>query len=158
MSAMTTSSVTTCLSHQESAWWAAKARQESVIVEAVRKGLLTGDVRILVEHIYQCFLSVLSFPGSARLGEKASDVEQCWGASAKLPDRRPRPHWTGRVLVNEGIMFGELRFFSLLFCFWGVCMGVWEWMCEWMSLECNSCAQTLDRGQRCLGPDLQCPR
>ena len=23
-----------------------------------------------------------------------------------------------------------------------------------MSLECHSCAQTLDRGERCLGPDI----
>ena len=37
-------------------------------------------------------------------------------------------------------------------------MGWWEWMCEWMSLRCHSCAQTLDRGERCLGPDLHCPR
>ena len=42
MSAMTRSLVTTCPSHQESAWWAAKARQESVIVEVVRKGIVDG--------------------------------------------------------------------------------------------------------------------
>ena len=35
-------------------------------------------------------------------------------------------------------------------------MDVWEWMCECMSLQRHSCAQTLDRGERCLGPDLQC--
>ena len=37
-------------------------------------------------------------------------------------------------------------------------MGGWEWMCEWMSSWCHSCAQTLDRGERCLVPDFQCPR
>ena len=26
-----------------------------------------------------------------------------------------------------------------------------------MSLGCHSCAQTLDRGERCLGPDFKCP-
>ena len=41
------------------------------------------------------------------------------------------------------------------FCtFLGVCVGVWEWMCEWMSFQCHSCAQTLDRGEWCLGADL----
>ena len=52
--------------------------------------------------------------------------------------------------------FGELS--VSLFVNLGVCMGGWEWMCEWMSLQCHSCSQTLDRGERCLGPDLQCPR
>ena len=46
----------------------------------------------------------------------------------------------------------------ILFLFWGVCMGVWEWMCEWMPWQCHSCAQILDRGVRCLGPDLHYPR
>ena len=59
------------------------------------------------------------FTVSTVLGEKASDVEQSKGAGAKLPDRRPPAHWTGRGPVNEGIMFGELSllFLSLLFCF-----------------------------------------
>ena len=67
------------------------------------------------------------FSVSTVLGEKASDVEQSRGASAKLPGRRPPPHWTGRGQVNEGIMFSELR--VLLFVL-GVCMAGWEWMCE----------------------------
>ena len=70
---------------------------------------------------------------------------------------RPSPNATldRRGQLNEGVMFGELR--VLLFVL-VVCMGGWEWMCEWMSLPCRSCAPTLDRGDRCLGPDLQCPR
>ena len=84
-----------------------------------------------------------------------NDVEQSWGASAKLLGRRPPRHWTGRGQLNESGMFGEWR--VLLFVL-VVCMGGWEWMCEWMSLRCPSCAQTLDRGERCLAPDLQCPR
>ena len=86
MSAITTSSGTTCPSHQESAWGAAEARQERVIVEAVRKGSLAGRCWRFVEHICKCFLSVL--PES----EKASEMEQPRGASAKLPGRRPPPH------------------------------------------------------------------
>ena len=31
----------------------------------------------------------------------------------------------------------------------GVCMAGWEWMCEWISWEYHSCAQTLERGERC---------
>ena len=29
---------------------------------------------------------------------------------------------------------------------------------ECLSLQCHPCAQILDRGERCLGPDLQYPR
>ena len=70
---------------------------------------------------------------STVVGEKSSDVEQSSVASAKLPSRRPPPHWTGRGPVKKGIMFGELSFFSffsffsfLLFFFsavlcWSIC-------------------------------------
>ena len=54
------------------------------------------------------------FSVSTVLGEKASEVEQSWGAGAKLSGRRPPVHWTGIGTVNEGIVFGELR--MLLFC------------------------------------------
>ena len=56
-------------------------------------------------------------------------MEQSWGASAKLPCRRPPPLWTGRGQLNQGVTFSELM--VLLFVL-GVCMGGWEWMCEWM--------------------------
>ena len=38
---------------------AAEARQEKVIDEVVRNGLLLGDAQVFVEHIWKCFLSVL---------------------------------------------------------------------------------------------------
>ena len=60
MSAITTSSDSTCPSHQESAWGAAEARQEKFIVEVVRKAIIADFVYLFVEHIYKCFLSVLS--------------------------------------------------------------------------------------------------
>ena len=60
MSAITTSSGSTCPSHQESAWGAAEAKQEKDIAEVVRKDIVAGDVGVFVEHIYKCFLSVLS--------------------------------------------------------------------------------------------------
>ena len=153
MSAITTSSGFTCPSHQESAWWAAEARQERDIVEVVRKGIVVGKCWSL------CWTHLQMFSVSTVLGGKAWDVEQSWGACAKLPRGRPLPLWTGRGQLSESVMFGELRDF-LFVCFFvlGVCMGEWEWMCEWMSSQCHSCAQTLDRGERCLGPDLQCPR
>ena len=59
MSAITTSSGSTCPSHQESAWGAVEAIQEKVIEETER-ALLSGNVRICIEHIYKCFWSVLS--------------------------------------------------------------------------------------------------
>ena len=42
MSAIMASSGTTCLSHQEPTWGAAEARQEMVIAEVVRKGIVPG--------------------------------------------------------------------------------------------------------------------
>ena len=42
MSAIMTSSGSTCPSHQESAWGATEARQEMVIVEVVRKAIVVG--------------------------------------------------------------------------------------------------------------------
>ena len=62
MSAITTSSDSTCPSDQESAWGGAEARQEKVIVEVVRKGIIAGHLQM--------------FSVSTVLGEKASDVEQ----------------------------------------------------------------------------------
>ncbi len=55
MSAITTSSGTTCPSHQESAWGAAEARQERVILEFVRKAIVAVNfvVVVFVEHIYE---------------------------------------------------------------------------------------------------------
>ena len=147
----TTSSGTRCPSQQESTWAATEARQEKVILEVVRKGIF------VVKCWSISWTHLQMFSVSTVLGEKATAVKQSWEASAKLPDRRPSPRWTGRGPVNEGIMFGKL--IAFFFFFLGVCMEcVWEWMCEWMSLQCHSCAQTLDRGVRCLGPDLQCPR
>ena len=71
------------------------------------------------------------FSVSTVQGEKASDVEQSWGASAELPCRRVTLRWTGRGQLYEGIMFGELK--VLLFvCFRSVhgWMGGWDWMSE----------------------------
>ena len=55
-------------------------------------------------------------------GEKASEVEPSWGASAKLPGRRQPPPWTGRGPVNE-VMFGELRV-----CFLIVNFSEYAWL------------------------------
>ena len=44
MSAITTSSGSTCPSHQESAWGAAVARQEKIIVAVARKAILAGKM------------------------------------------------------------------------------------------------------------------
>ncbi len=70
MSAITTSSGSTCPSHQESAWGAAEARQEKVIVEAVRKGIVIEKCWSMSRtHLQMFFVSTV-------LGEKSSDVEQ----------------------------------------------------------------------------------
>ena len=44
MSAITTSLGSTCPSQQESAWAAAEARQERVIMEVVKKAIIAGNV------------------------------------------------------------------------------------------------------------------
>ena len=109
MSAITTSSGSTCPSHQESAWGAVEAIQEQVIAETVRKGV------VVVKCCSMCWPHLQMFFVSTVLGEKSSDVEQSRVASTKLPGRRPPPHWTGRGPVKKGIMFGELSGFC--FCF-----------------------------------------
>ena len=151
MSAITTSSSTKCPSHQESAWGASEAKQDKVIVEFVRKG-------IVGERCWNiCWTHLQMFSVSTVVGKKASDVGQSRGAGVKLPGRRPPPHWTERGPVKEGIMFGELSvlLFVFLFLFWGVCSGVWECPCEWMSWQCQCCAEILDRGVRRLRCALQ---
>ena len=155
VSAITTSSSSTCPSHQESAWWTAEARQERDIVEVVRKGIVVGKCWSL------CWTHLQMFSVSTVLGGKALDVEQSWKhlpsflAVAHYHFGQEEDSWTKpSCLVSWGFSF----FFFFFFFFLGVCMGEWDWMCEWMSSQCHSCAQTLDRGERCLGPDLQCPR
>ena len=63
------------------------------------------------------------------LADKASVVEQ---VPSFLKIDHSAAQCTGRGPVNKGIMFGELSILLLLFLlfFLGVCMGVWEWMCE----------------------------
>ena len=64
------------------------------------------------------------FSVSNVLDEKASEVEQSGGASAKLPGRRRPPHWTERGPVNE-VIFGQLRVFVFYFLF---LRSVYGWM------------------------------
>ena len=137
MSAITTSSGSTCPSHQESAWWAAEAKQERVIVGFVRKAIVVGKCWRM------CWTHLQMFSVSTVLGEKASDVEKSWGAGAELAESRPPPHWTGRGQLNEGIMFGELRcafhHFSSPFLFFLLLLllrSVHDWMGmdEWVNV------------------------
>ena len=105
-----------------------------------------------------CWTHLQMFSVSIVLVEKASDVEQSWGTGTKLPGRRPPPHWTVRGPVKEGVMFGELSVLQLLF-FVEEC--AWMFGNRWVS-ECLEDAiflmQTLDRGERCLAPNFQCPQ
>ena len=151
MSAITTSSGSTCPSHQESAWGAAEARQERDIVEVVRKGIVVCKCWSL------CWTHLQMFSVSTVLGGKAWDVEQSW---KHLPSFLAVAHYQfGQKRTNQRKRHvWWVEGFPVCLFVLGVCMGEWEWMCEWMSSQCHSCAQTLDRGERCLGPDLQCPR
>ena len=123
MSAITTSSGSTCPSHQESAWGAAEARQERHIVEVVRKGIVVGKCWSL------CWTHLQMFSVSTVLGGMAWDVEQSWGGCVKLPGGRPLPLWTGRGQLSESVIFGELSVF-LFVCFRSVhgWMGMDVWV------------------------------
>ena len=110
---------------QKTAWGAAEARQERVIVEAVKKPI------VVVKCGNMCWTHLQMFSVSTVLGEKVSVVEQYWGASAKLPGRRPPPHWTGRAQVKERIMFSKLRI--LLFVSFRSTNG-WMGMDVWVNV------------------------
>ena len=116
MSAITTSSGSTCPSHQESALGAAEARQERVILEVVRKAIVAGQFYFIC-----CGTHLQIFSVSTVLAEKTSDVDQSWRASAQLSGRRLLPHWTGRGQLIKGVMFGEL--IVSLFVTLRVCVG-----------------------------------
>ena len=97
MSAITTSSGSTCPSQQESAWGAAEARQERGTVEVVRNGIFGGRCWNICWTRLQMFsVRIVLEQGLFLQGDQASDVEQSWGASAKLPGRRPPPRWRGK--------------------------------------------------------------
>ena len=74
-SAITTSSGCTCPSHRESAWGNRKPGRKGLLWRLLERRLLAGDVGIFVEHIYKCFVPLLSY---------ASDVGQSLGAGVKL--------------------------------------------------------------------------
>ena len=57
---------------------------------------------VLFVCVCVCFVSTV-------LGDKASEVKWPGWASAKLPESRPPPQWTGTAPVNEGVLLGELR-------------------------------------------------
>ena len=112
MSAIMTSSGSTCPSHQESALELLKPGRKRLLWRLLAGVLLSGNVGVCVKHVHLQMFFV-----STVLGKKASEVEQSWGAGADLPGRRPPPHWTGRGPVNESIMFGELSVLLFFFCF-----------------------------------------
>ena len=115
MSTIMTSSGCTCPSHQESAWGAAEARQERVIVEVVRNGIVPGQCWIM------CWTHLQMFCISAVLRHGAVLRSIC-----KAPGRRPPPRWIGRGQINKGIMLGELR--VLLF----LCFRI---VLDWMGMD-----------------------
>ena len=125
MSAITTSSGSACPSHQESAWEAAEASQERAILEVVRKGIVVWKCWSM------CWTHLQTLSDSTVVGEKASDGKQSWGVPAKLPGRRPPPHWTERGQLSEGVMFGEFRVL-LLVCFRSV--DGWMGMDVWVNV------------------------
>ena len=122
MSAITTSSGSTCPSDdQESAWGAAEARQERVIVEVVRKAIVAG------QFVFICWTHLQIFSVSTVLRRE----DHGRGPVLKSIFQTFWPSPTANSIA--GVMFGEL--IVSLFVKLGVSMGGWEWMCEWMSLH-----------------------
>ena len=60
MSAITTSSVTMCPSHQDQREELLKSGRKGLLWRLLERALLSVDVGVFVEHIHKCFLSVLS--------------------------------------------------------------------------------------------------
>ena len=88
----------------------------------VERPLLPDFLNLFVEHIYKCFLSVLS---SARRPRTWSSPEENLPSFLAVACHQ---HWIVRGQLIAGVMFGELS--DWLFVNLGVCMGGWEWMCE----------------------------
>jgi len=104
-----------------------------------------------VEDLVLCFRSVHGWIGMdvlVNVWGLRSICQASWPSPTTTLGRKGTSEWRRHVWRVEG--------FALFIL--GVCIAGWEWMCEWTSSECHFCAQTLDRGERCLGPDLQCPR
>ena len=83
VSAKTTSSGSTCPSHQKSAWGAAEARQEKVIVGVVRKAISVAW-RVFVEHTCKRFMLVLSYRGAVL----RSRCQSSWPSPTTTLDRK----------------------------------------------------------------------
>ena len=71
---------------------------------------MPDSVGAFAEHIYKCFVSTV-------LGEKASEVEQPHGASAKLPGRRQPPHWNRERTTKRRRHVWSVERFALSFSF-----------------------------------------
>ena len=70
-----------------------------------------------------------------------SSCQASWPPPTITLDRKWTRKWRRNVWSVD--RFGlSFPFFSFS---WRVCTGVWEWMCEWMSLQCHSC-QWADSG------------
>ena len=126
-----------------------KPFRSGLLWRLLERALLLRNVAVCGDHIYKCFLSVLwekPWREVLRRGAVLSSIcEASWPSPTTTLDRKRtwkrRNHvwWVERVVRLLPSFF--FSFFLVLFvCWWGVCVCVWEWMCEWMSLECYSCA------------------
>ena len=129
---------------------AAEARQEKTIVEVVRKAIVARwSWSICWTHLQMFSVSTVV----ARRPPKWSTPEEHLPSFLKVAYH----HIGQEEYYKKKATYLVSWLFCSLFVLW-VCMGGWERTCEWMSLQCHSWAQTLDRGKRCLVLDLQCQR
>ena len=97
MSMITTSSVTMWPNHQESTWGAAEARQERVIVEVVRKGIIARQCSII------CWTHLQMFFVSTVLGAVLWSICQaCWPSPTSTLNRKRTTKWRRHVWCVEG--------------------------------------------------------
>ena len=89
MSAITTSSGSTCPSHQESAWRAAEARQERDVVQVVRKGIVAGRNCIISGSHLQMFCQYCPRREGTRRGAVLKSLCQAsWSSPTSTLDRK----------------------------------------------------------------------
>ena len=106
-----TTSATTC--HQDSAWRGAESRQDRVIVEVVRKAIVVGKCCSMCRtHLQMFSVSTERRPPTWCIPE------------GHLPRTVAQRH-TAQKRITERRRMGML--FVLV-----VCMGGWEWTCEWI--------------------------
>ena len=121
VSMITSSSDTTCPSHQESGWGTAEARQEKVTVEVLERVLLPVEAGVFIEHNYHYFCQYCPrWEGFRRGAALRSKCQTSWPSPTTTLDRKRTSKRRHHVWWVER--------FVLLFVSVHGCMGMDVWV------------------------------